>query len=123
VEKIRVLVADRPRLMRDLVLATISDQPDMEVVEGVAADADLMHATAVHRPDVVIVFAENLDERPGICTEVLASHSHVRILALAPEHNLGAFYWRETEVKIRSMSVESSEQGILGALRGKVQCA
>ena len=30
--KIRVLVANRPRLMRELVLATIADQPDIEVV-------------------------------------------------------------------------------------------
>jgi hypothetical protein len=33
VQTIKVLVANRPRLMRELVLATISDQPDIEVVE------------------------------------------------------------------------------------------
>ena len=37
--KIRVLVANKPRLMRDLVLATISEQPDIEVL-GSAADGE-----------------------------------------------------------------------------------
>ena len=38
-QKIKVVVANRPRLMRDLVLATISDQPDIEIV-GVLEDED-----------------------------------------------------------------------------------
>jgi chemotaxis response regulator CheB len=32
VNKIRVLVANRPRLMRELVLAMIADQPDIEEI-------------------------------------------------------------------------------------------
>lgn len=115
--KIRVLVANRPRLMRDLVLATISDQPDMELAKEVTDDTDMVCAAAECRPDFIIIFAERLDERPSICTELLTQDPQVKILALAPERNLGAFFWTVTD--IRSMSLESSEQGILDTLRGK----
>ena len=43
-EKIRVLIANHPRLMRDLVLATISDQPDMELAGEVAGDDNIVNA-------------------------------------------------------------------------------
>ena len=36
---IRVLMANRPRLMRELMVATISEQPDIEIV-GEVQDAD-----------------------------------------------------------------------------------
>jgi len=120
VGKIRVLLASHPRLMRDLVLATLSDQPDMEVAKEVADDSDIVCAADEFKPDFVIIFAETLDERPAICSDLFAHNPQAKILALAPERNLGAFYWAITD--IRSTSVESSEQGILNTLRGKTLC-
>ena len=38
---IRVLVANRPKLMRETLLATLSDQPWIEVVGEVASDAQI----------------------------------------------------------------------------------
>ena len=118
--KIRVLLANHPRLMRDLVLATLSDQPDMEVVKEVPDDSDIVCAADEYKPDFVIIFAQTLEGRPAICGDLFAHNPHAKILALAPERNLGAFYWAVTA--IRSISVESSEQGILDALRGKTFC-
>lgn len=120
-EKIRVLIADRPRLMRDLVLATISDQPDMEVAGEVTADTDIVWAADEYKPDFIVIFAEKLDQRPAICNHLLAHNPKLKILALAPERNLGALLW--AAVAIKSMRVESSEQGILDVLRGKTQPA
>ena len=120
-EKIRVLVARHPRLMRDLVLATISDQPDIEVVGEVADDDDIVNAAAEHKPDFTVIFADKLDGPPAICTDLLAQNPNAKVLVLAPERNLGASFWAVTD--IRSMSVESSEQGILDALRGKTSRA
>ena len=36
---IRVLVANRPRLMRETILATFADQPDIEIVGEVADES------------------------------------------------------------------------------------
>ena len=54
-EKIRVLVANRPRLMRELVLATISDQPDIEIMGEIRDDAEIVQIVAESHPDVVII--------------------------------------------------------------------
>ncbi len=51
---IRVLVANRPRLMRELMVATISEQPDIEIVGEVQDEAELASAVEKTRPDFLI---------------------------------------------------------------------
>lgn len=115
--KIRVLVANRPRLMRELVLETISDQPDIEIVGEVTDTADIERLVAESKPDFVIIALEEADQRPAICDGILASGPGTKILALAPERNRGLFLWSVADV--HSACVESSEEGILNVLRGK----
>ena len=118
-DKIRVLVANRPRLMRELVLATISDQPDIEVMGEIQDDAELAHVVAESNPDFVIVALDGKDQRPAICDALLARFPQMKIIALAPERNRGMCVWAVTD--IRSTVVESSEAGILSTLRGGAQ--
>lgn len=117
--KIRVLVANRPRLMRELVLATISDQPDIEVMGEITDDTDIGEVVAQCKPDFVIIALDRADRRPSLCDDLLARHPEMKILALAPERNSSVFFW--SVLDIRSAHVESSEAGILGTLRGKAQ--
>ena len=113
--KIRVLVANRPRLMRDLVRATISDQPDIEVLAEIEDDSKIAEIVAELKPDFVIVALDKLDERPQICDYLLAHHPLIKVLAVAPEHDDSMFFWSD----IHSTAIESYEEGILNALRGK----
>lgn len=115
--KIRVLVANRPRLMRDLVLATISDQPDIEVVGEIQDDASILRVVEQCRPDFLIIALDKPEDRPHICDQLLDRFPHLGILALAPERNNSVFYWASLD--IRSNKVETSEDGILSALRGR----
>ena len=39
---IRVLVANRPRLLRETILTTFADQPDIEIVGEVADESEIM---------------------------------------------------------------------------------
>lgn len=117
VQKIRVLVANRPRLMRELVLATISDQPDIEVVGEAQNDADITEIVERTRPDYLIVAPEQPEARPGLLGFLLGRYPQMKILALAAERNSGTFYW--AFVDIRSKPVESSEHGILSVLRDR----
>jgi D-glycero-alpha-D-manno-heptose-7-phosphate kinase len=55
VKRVRVLVANHPRLMRELVMATIADQPDIEVVGEVRNESDLADIVDQVRPDVLIL--------------------------------------------------------------------
>lgn len=118
---IRVLVANQPRLMRELVLATISEEPDIEIVGEIREDADLAHAVEQTKPDFVIVALEGSDQLPKSCRALLEDYPHMKILAIAPDRNTTIFYWASLD--IRANRIEASEAGMLNALRGKTQLA
>ena len=113
--KVRVLVANRPRLMRELVLATIAEQPDIEVVGETNYESEVTELVERTRPDVLIIGLEDREERPGLCGFLLGRYPDMKVLAVAAERNSSIFYW--AFVDIRSKPVETSEQGILNALR------
>ena len=116
-QKVRVVVANRPRLMKDLVLATIGDQPDIEIVGEAESDAEITETVERTRPDYLVIALEEPEARPGLRGFLLGRYPQMKILALSAEHNSGIFYW--AFVDIRSMRVESSEHGILSVLRNK----
>lgn len=114
-KRVRVLVANRPRLMRELVIATIADQPDIEIVGEVGDEGDLTEAVEQARPDVLILAMDTPEKRLSQCGFLLGRHPEMRILTLAPDQNRALFYW--AIIDIRTKPLESSEAGILKALR------
>ena len=116
---IRVLVANRPRLIRELVMATISDQPDIEIVGEIQEETDLEHAVEETRPDFLIVALERSNSLPDICKNILRNHPQMRVIAIAADRNSSMFYW--TSLSIESNQIEASEAGVLSAIRGKAQ--
>ena len=60
--KIKVVVANRPRLMRDLVMATISDQPDIEIVGVVEEETSIPGTVEQLRPDYLIIAMDRSEE-------------------------------------------------------------
>jgi DNA-binding NarL/FixJ family response regulator len=114
---IRVLVANPPRLMRELILATFSDQPDIEIVGEVADEAELLESVEKANPDFVVIAQDRLGERPAVCDSVLRRHPDVRIIAVAPHDNYSIYYWASLD--IHSRDVEASEEALLGVLRAK----
>lgn len=116
-KKVRVLVANRPRLMRELVLATIADQPDIEIVGETQDDAAITELVERLKPDSLIIALDEPEVRPGLCGFLLGRYPQMKILAVAPERNSSIYYW--AFVDIRSQRVETSEEGILGVLRGR----
>jgi hypothetical protein len=116
VPKLRVLVANRPRLMRELVLAIIEDQPDFEIVGETDNESEITEMVERMRPDYLILGREESEVRPGLCGFLLGRYPQMKILAVAAEGG-SIFYW--AFVDIRSRAVETSEDGMLNALRGK----
>ena len=114
-KRVRVLVANRPRLMRELVLAVIADQPDIEVIGEVHDESELAGAVEDSQPDILILALEDANKRVAQCGFLLGRYPQMKILALAPEQNRGLFYW--AVVDVRTKPLESSEAGILSALR------
>ena len=114
---IRVLVANRPRLMRDTILTTFADQPDIEIVGEVDDESEIFESVRKTVPDFVIIALDHPGERPGICDSLLREHPEIRVIAVAPSKNYVVYYWASLD--IHASSIEASEQGVLGALRNK----
>jgi chemotaxis response regulator CheB len=113
---IRVLVANRPRLMRELVLATIADQPDIEIVGEIQDESEIENAIKNTAPDFLIVALEKSNRLPAVCDFVLQNHPRMKVIAISPNRNSSIFYWASLQIK--SSQIEASEDGVLGALRG-----
>jgi chemotaxis response regulator CheB len=115
---IRVLVANRPRLIRELMMATISDQPDIEIVGEIQQEAELKNAVEKTRPDVLIVALEKTDRLPDVCASILRSYPQLRVIAIASDRNSSMFY--QASLHIESSQIEPLEAGVLSAIRGKM---
>jgi DNA-binding NarL/FixJ family response regulator len=115
---IRVLVANRPRLMREVILATFADQPDFEIVGEVAEESEISETIKKTLPNFVVIALDHPGRRPRICDELLREHPEVRVIAVAPEKNAIVYYWASLD--IHSNDIEASEQGILSAMRTRM---
>jgi len=116
-QPIRVVVANRPRLMRQLVLETISEQPDIEVVAEIENEDEIVGAVEGTLPDFLIISPDEFNQRPRLCDTLLRRYPEMKILALAPERNSSIYYWGSFD--IHENPEEASEAGILIALRRK----
>jgi len=115
---IRVLVANRPRLMRELILTTFADQPDIEIVGEVGDESEISESIRRTLPNFVVIALDHPGRRPAICDELLREHPEVRVIAVAPEKNSVVYYW--ASLNIHSNDIEASEEGILSAMRSRM---
>ena len=115
---IRVLVANHPRLMRELILTTFADQPDIEVVGEVREESEISENIKRTLPNYVVIALDDPGSRPAICDKLLREHPEVRVIAVAPEKNFVVYYW--ASLSIHSNDIEASEEGILSAMRNRM---
>ena len=100
-------------------MVTISDQPDIEIVGEIQDEQELAKAVEETRPDFLIVALEKSNRLPDVCKTILHNYPQVRIIAIASDRNISMFYW--TSLHIESNQIETSEAGVLSAIRGKTQ--
>lgn len=112
---IRVLVANHPKLMRELILATLADEPGIEIVGEVSEDGEIPEQVRATSPDLLVIALDEPAKRPEICDTLLRDFPELRIIAVASQQNCSVFYWASFD--IHSSEIESSEQGILNAVR------
>src|SRR5437016_13255020 len=79
---IRVLVANRPRLMRETILTTFADQPDVEIVGEVAEESEIFESVKRTLPNFVVSALDHPGERPRICDDLLREYPDVRVSAV-----------------------------------------
>jgi chemotaxis response regulator CheB len=112
---IRILVANRPKLMRELILATLADEPGIQIVGEVPDEHDIRARVKETSPDLLVIALDEPTKRPGICDTLLRDNPTLRIIAVASQENASVFYWASFD--IHSSQIEASEQGILNAVR------
>src|ERR1700730_5251887 len=117
---IRVLVANRPRLMRELLVATLAELSGIEIVGAVADDEEIPACVKKTAPDLVVISLDDLGKRPHVCDTVLRAFPEVKIIAVASEHNRSVCYWASLPLNIHCSDIEPSKEGILSVMRNKL---
>jgi len=104
--------------MRETILATFADQPDIEIVGEVSDDSEIMECVKRTLPNFVVIALDQPDRRPPVCDDLLREHPEVRVIAVAPAKNYVVYYW--VSLDIHSSDIEASEEGVLTALRSSM---
>lgn len=115
----RILVANAPKLMREVVLATLTNHQDIEVVGEVASEDEIIPRMQAMVPDLVVIALDEPGTRPAICDRVLREFPNVRIIAVAAWKDRSIFYWASFD--IHSNDIEASPEGFLSAVRSAAE--
>ena len=111
----RVLIANQPKLMRELLVELLAEEPWIEIVGQVTQEAEIRDLVQRTAPDLLVVTADRPGKRPAICDELLREYPALRIIAVAPHENYIVCYW--ASLNIHTDDIESSEQGFLSAVK------
>jgi chemotaxis response regulator CheB len=115
VKTFRVLMANQPKLMRELLVETLAEQPWVEIVGEVSDESEIRHLVLKTSPDLLVVTAEKPGKRPAICDALLREFPALRIIAVAAEESYSVCYWASLD--IHADDIEPSEQGFLSAVK------
>ena len=110
----RILVANSPKLMRDVVLAALADQPGIEIVGEVSDEAEIAQQVQTTLPDLLVTALDQSERRPAICDRILREHPELRIIAVASREDRTLYFWASFD--IHCADIESSTAGILEAV-------
>ena len=116
---IRILVANRPKLMRELLLGVLADQTWVEIVGEVSDDSEISDYVLRTSPDLLVIAVDEPGQKPQICDALFNQHPELRIIAVAPSRNYSVFYWATLD--IHADDIEASEEGFLSAIRSAAE--
>jgi chemotaxis response regulator CheB len=117
----RILMANQPKLMRELLVEMLEEESWIEIVGEVPHESEIRELVQKTAPDLLVVTADKPGRRPAICDELLREFPALRIIAVAPHENYTVCYWASLD--IHADDVESSEHGFLGAVKNAAQIA
>ena len=115
----RILMANQPKLMRELLVEMLEEESWIEIVGEVARESDIRELVLKTAPDLLVVTADKPGKRPIICDELLKEFPAMRIIAVAAHENYTVCYWASLD--IHADDIETSEHGFLGAVKNAAQ--
>jgi chemotaxis response regulator CheB len=115
VKTFRVLMANQPKLMRELLVEVLAEESWIQIVGEVTQEAEIRELVLKTSPDLLVVTAEKPGQRPAICDELLREFPALRIIAVASQESYSVCYWASLD--IHADDIEPSEQGFLTAVK------
>ena len=115
--RIGILLANRPRLRREVLRNIIERQSDICILGEVFNPIDLLATVGETEADAVIVTFKN-SEGPALCTHLLAEYPSLTILGLSSK---GESAFIEQLSPQRREIIDPSETSVLSALRHAVR--
>jgi chemotaxis response regulator CheB len=110
----RVLMANRPKLMREVILAALADQPGVEIVGEVSDESEILPQVQATLPDLLVIALDENELRPPICDRLLREHPGLRIIAVASRNNRTLYFWASFD--IHCADIETSLAGIMSVV-------
>ena len=105
--------------MREVMRTALSRHADMEVVGEIEDEIEILPALEQTHAECLIIAQEEFGRRPAICDSVFDKFPHMKILAVAPGSDDSVLFW--VFMEIRLSRIETSEEGVINALRGHVE--
>ncbi len=115
VKTFRVLMANQPKLMRELLVEMLEEESWIQIVGEVTHDSEIRDLVLKTSPDLLVVTAEKPGKRPVICDELFREFPSLRIIAVAAQESYSVCYWASLD--IHADDIEPSEQGFLSAVK------
>jgi hypothetical protein len=107
--------------MREVLLSTLAEQPWIEILGEVPEEEEILGSVQKMLPDLLVIAAIKRGKRPHICDALFEKYPKLGIIAIAPTENYSVCYWASPE--IHSFDIETSEEGLLDAVRRFVETA
>jgi DNA-binding NarL/FixJ family response regulator len=116
---IRVAVANQPRLMRELIVMTLDDEKDVEVVAEIIDETEISRTIEETKPEFLIVALDSVHFGAQAREAILRRYPEMKILALASDGNSFAVFSASDGIK--TVIHEGSEEELLRVMRGHSQ--
>lgn len=119
-----MVVANQPRLMRELIAMSLADEDDVEVVAQISDEAEIPRVIDEKTPEFLIIALDSRRFGTSAREAILQKYPAMKILALATDGN--SFTLFSASDGIHSVVHEGSEAEILRVMRdhahtGKVE--
>lgn len=110
---LKVLLANRPKMLRELLRDLVCQQPDMDVVGEALDPLEVLYSVRKTEADIVVTTLPRSGE-PGISSHLLAEFPELLVLALAPAGDRATLY---RQVVVTEKLGSTADDVLLSTLR------
>ena len=116
-ERTRILLAEMPRMLSDILTNVLARERDMEVLRVLEKTDTLLRAVEESSADVVIVGLSDT-ELPRVCGDLVTANPHMKVLAVAGDGRRVFLH----ELRPHTVPLgEMSPAGLIDAIRAAVR--